>query len=186
VHFVAVTRAPPCGSEPSARQTGTGAAVESSSGPPIAAKRLLGFRGSARRVGERGKRSTREDAKTHMDVRLKRAYDAVAPTDGYRVLVDRLWPRGVSREQVKLDAWEKDLAPSSELREWFGHDPGRFEEFRRRYIEELRSQRPRLTALRRRARDGRLTLVYSAHDAEHNDAVVLANVVRRGLPRRPR
>jgi uncharacterized protein YeaO (DUF488 family) len=118
-----------------------------------------------------------------MDVRLKRAYDPASPTDGYRVLIDRLWPRGISREQARLDGWEKELAPSATLRQWFGHDPGRFEEFRRRYIEELRRQRPRLTALRRRARDGTLTLVYSAHDTDHNDAVVLGEVVRRGLPR---
>jgi uncharacterized protein YeaO (DUF488 family) len=119
-----------------------------------------------------------------MDVRLKRAYEPASPTDGYRVLIDRLWPRGVSREHAKLDGWEKELAPSVTLRQWFGHDPGRFEEFRRRYIEELRSQRPRLTALRRRARDDTLTLVYSAHDEQHNDAVVLAEVIRRGLPTR--
>jgi uncharacterized protein YeaO (DUF488 family) len=118
-----------------------------------------------------------------MDVRLKRAYDPASPTDGYRVLIDRLWPRGVSREQAKLDGWEKELAPSTQLRHWFGHDPERFEEFRRRYIEELRSQRPRLTALRRRAWHGTVTLVYSAHDMDHNDAVVLAEVLRRGLPR---
>jgi uncharacterized protein YeaO (DUF488 family) len=117
-----------------------------------------------------------------MDVRLKRAYDPPESTDGYRVLIDRLWPRGVSRERAKLDSWEKELPPSTELRQWFGHEPSRFEEFRRRYIEELRSQRPRLAALRRRARDGTLTLVYSAHDTEHNDAVVLAGVLRRGLP----
>jgi uncharacterized protein YeaO (DUF488 family) len=117
-----------------------------------------------------------------MDVRLKRAYDPPEATDGYRVLIDRLWPRGVSRERAKLDSWEKELPPSTELRQWFGHEPSRFEEFRRRYIEELRSQRPRLAALRRRARDGTLTLVYSAHDTEHNDAVVLAEVLRRGLP----
>jgi uncharacterized protein YeaO (DUF488 family) len=119
-----------------------------------------------------------------MDVRLKRAYEPASPTDGYRVLIDRLWPRGVSREHAKLDGWEKELAPSGTLRQWFGHDPGRFEEFRRRYIEELRSQRPRLTALRRRARDDTLTLVYSAHDEQHNDAVVLAEVIRRGLSTR--
>jgi uncharacterized protein YeaO (DUF488 family) len=119
-----------------------------------------------------------------MDVRLKRAYEPASPTDGYRVLIDRLWPRGVSREDARLDGWEKELAPSATLRQWFGHDPGRFEEFRRRYIEELRSQRPGLTALRRRPRDGILTLVYSAHDAQHNDAVVLAEVLRRGLPTR--
>lgn len=118
-----------------------------------------------------------------MDVRLKRAYDPAASADGCRVLIDRLWPRGVSRERAKLDDWEKELPPSMELRQWFGHDPRRFEEFRRRYIEELRGQRPRLMALRRRARDGTLTLVYSAQDTEHNDAVVLAEVLRRGLPK---
>jgi uncharacterized protein YeaO (DUF488 family) len=118
-----------------------------------------------------------------MDVRRKRAYEPASPTDGYRVLIDRLWPRGISREQARLDGWEKELAPSAHLRQWFGHDPGRFEEFRRRYIEELRSQRPQLTALRRRARDSTLTLVYSAHDTEHNDAVVLEEVLRRGLPK---
>lgn len=119
-----------------------------------------------------------------MDIRLKRAYDAATPTDGFRVLVDRLWPRGVSRERARLDAWEKDLAPSTELRRWFGHDPERFEEFRRRYVDELRAQRALLTGLRRRARDGTLTLVYSAADTAHNDARVLAEVLRRGLPTR--
>jgi uncharacterized protein YeaO (DUF488 family) len=118
-----------------------------------------------------------------MDVRLKRAYDPAGPTDGNRVLIDRLWPRGVSRTRAKLDDWQKELAPSKELRQWFDHEPERFDEFRRRYIEELRSQRPGLTALRRRARDGTLTLVYSAHDAQHNDAVVLGEVLRRGLPK---
>jgi uncharacterized protein YeaO (DUF488 family) len=120
-----------------------------------------------------------------MDIRLKRAYEPAAPSDGYRVLIDRLWPRGVSRKQASLEAWERELAPSAELRQWFGHQPERFEEFRRRYVEELRQQRPRLTELRRRARDGTLTLVYAAHDSEHNDAVVLADVLRRGL-RQPR
>jgi uncharacterized protein YeaO (DUF488 family) len=118
-----------------------------------------------------------------MHVRLKRAYDAPEPADGYRVLIDRLWPRGVSRARAQLDAWEKELAPSSGLRQWFGHAPERFDEFRARYIEELRGQRPLLTQLRRRARNGTLTLVYSAHDTEHNDAVVLAEVLRRGLRR---
>jgi uncharacterized protein YeaO (DUF488 family) len=117
-----------------------------------------------------------------VDIRLKRAYEPASSSDGYRVLVDRLWPRGVSKKRAKLDAWEKELPPSTELREWFGHEPTRFEEFRRRYINELRSERSRLTELRRRARQGTLTLVYSAHDSEHNDAVVLAEVLRRGLP----
>ncbi len=118
-----------------------------------------------------------------MDVRLKRAYDPAASSDGHRVLVDRLWPRGVSRARAKLDQWEKELAPSTELRKWFAHEPSRFQEFRRRYVEELREQRSRLTALRRRARAGTLTLVYGARDSEHNEAVVLAEVLRRGLPK---
>jgi len=121
-----------------------------------------------------------------VDIRLKRAYESASVEDGYRVLVDRLWPRGVSKEQAKLDQWEKDLAPSSQLREWFGHEPGRFAEFRRRYIEELRANSPRLEELKRRATIGTLTLVYSAHDSEHNDAVVLAEVLRRGLPKSER
>jgi len=123
-----------------------------------------------------------------MNVRLKRAYEPASAEDGYRVLVDRLWPRGVSKEQAKLDEWDQELAPSRQLREWFGHEPDRFPEFRRRYIDELRANRARLRELRRRARTGTLTLVYSAHDSEHNDAVVLAEVLRRGLPKsdRPR
>ena len=98
-------------------------------------------------------------------------------------MIDRLWPRGVSRDRAKLDDWEKDLAPTKELRQWFAHEPERFDEFRRRYIDELRGQRPRLTSLRRRAREGTLTLVYAAHDTEHNDAVVLAELLRRGMPK---
>jgi uncharacterized protein YeaO (DUF488 family) len=123
-----------------------------------------------------------------VDIRLKRAHEPASAEDGYRVLVDRLWPRGVSKQQAKIDEWEKELSPSSVLREWFGHEPGRFAEFRRRYIDELRAHARRLTELRRRARIGTLTLVYSAPDSEHNAAVVLAEVLRRGLPKpeRPR
>jgi uncharacterized protein YeaO (DUF488 family) len=116
-----------------------------------------------------------------IDVRVKRAYEPSSSTDGYRVLIDRLWPRGISREKADLDAWEKELAPSAELREWFGHEPDRFEEFRRRYVAELRAERPRIAELRRRARDGTVTLVHAARDTEHNDAVVLAEVLRRGF-----
>ena len=117
-----------------------------------------------------------------MDVRLKRAYEPPSPDDGYRVLIDRLWPRGVRRQAARLDGWEKDLAPTEGLRTWFGHEPARFEEFRRRYIEELRVHRGEIAELRRHARDGTLTLVYAAKDVSHNDAVVLAEVIRRGLP----
>jgi uncharacterized protein YeaO (DUF488 family) len=113
-----------------------------------------------------------------MDVRLKRAYVPAEASDGYRVLVDRLWPRGVSRERARLDEWARELAPSAELRRWFAHDPARFEEFRRRYVEELKAQAPKLDELRRRARAGTVTLVYGARDTEHNDAVVLAELLR--------
>lgn len=117
-----------------------------------------------------------------MDIHLKRAYDPVDEADGYRVLIDRLWPRGVSKERAELDEWCKELAPSSELRAWFGHEPSRFNEFRERYVDELRERRPELAELRRRASEGVLTLVYAAHDTEHNDAVVLADVLRNGIP----
>ena len=115
-----------------------------------------------------------------MDIRRKRAYDAPATSDGYRVLIDRLWPRGVSKTDAAIDEWARELAPTTELRRWFGHDPGRFEEFRRRYTAELAAHEDKLRELRRRARAGRLTLVYGARDEEHNDAVVLAEILRRG------
>jgi uncharacterized protein YeaO (DUF488 family) len=118
-----------------------------------------------------------------VDLRLKRVYEPATSNDGYRVLIDRLWPRGLSKGRARLDAWERELAPSGELRRWFRHDPGRFAEFQRRYVDELRCQRGRLTQLRRRARREPVTLLYAARDGEHNDAVVLAEVLRRGLPR---
>jgi uncharacterized protein YeaO (DUF488 family) len=116
-------------------------------------------------------------------IRVKRAYEPASADDGRRVLVDRLWPRGVTRERAAIDDWPKGLAPSPELRTWFGHDPARFEGFRRRYVQELRARRPELADLRRHARRGTLTLVHGARDTEHNGAVVLAEVLRRGLPR---
>jgi uncharacterized protein YeaO (DUF488 family) len=113
-----------------------------------------------------------------VDVRVKRAYDEPADSDGYRVLIDRLWPRGVSKARARLDEWARDLAPSDELRRWFGHDPARFDEFRRRYAKELAAREERLEELRARARAGAVTLVYGARDTEHNDAVVLAEILR--------
>jgi len=113
-----------------------------------------------------------------VDIRLKRAYEPADRADGYRVLIDRLWPRGVSKEKARLDEWARELAPSTELRTWFGHDPERFEEFRRRYLEELRAQAEKVGELRRRAEEGTVTLVYAARDDEHNDAVVLAELLR--------
>jgi uncharacterized protein YeaO (DUF488 family) len=118
-----------------------------------------------------------------VDIRLKRAYEPAERSDGYRVLVDRLWPRGVSRDRAMLDAWEPDLAPSTALRTWFGHEADHFEEFRTRYLSELRDRRPLLSEVRRRARRGTVTLVYAARDTELNDAVVLAEALRRGIPK---
>src|SRR5512132_2007366 len=96
-----------------------------------------------------------------MDVRVKRVYEPAERSDGYRILIDRLWPRGVSHDRAKLDAWEKDLAPSAALRTWFGHQPDLFDEFRRRYVAELRGHRSLLSELRQRARRGTLTLLYA-------------------------
>ncbi len=116
-----------------------------------------------------------------IEVSLKRVREPASDSDGYRVLVDRLWPRGVSKSAADLDEWAKELSPSDELRRWFAHRPERFEEFGRRYRLELEQQRDRLSALRRRARQGPVTLVYGASDPAHNNAVVLARVLRRGL-----
>ncbi|MGI8549751.1 MAG: DUF488 domain-containing protein [Dehalococcoidia bacterium] len=111
------------------------------------------------------------------NVKLKRAYDPVEEEDGTRVLVDRLWPRGVSKVDAALDQWMKEIAPSTELRKWFGHDPDRWEEFCRRYSAELHQNTELLSQLRSLARQGPVTLVYSAHDEVHNDAIVLRDVI---------
>ena len=122
------------------------------------------------------------------NVRLKRAYEKPALDDGVRVLIDRLWPRGVRKIDAALDQWMKDLAPSTELRKWFGHDPARWEEFQCRYTDEVRQHLDQLKQLRTLAGKGTVTLVYSAHDEVHNDAVVLRQLVLRGCatPRAPR
>ena len=115
-----------------------------------------------------------------IDVRAKRVYDDAGAGDGYRVLIDHVWPRGVSRERARLDEWARELAPSDELRTWFDHVPERFAEFRSRYRDELMAQSERIADLRRRAREGRLTIVYAARDTEHNNAVVLVELIRDG------
>jgi uncharacterized protein YeaO (DUF488 family) len=107
------------------------------------------------------------------NLKLKRAYDPPAAADGKRILVDRLWPRGIKKADAAIDEWMKDLAPSTALRKWFGHDPARWPEFRRRYLKELDRHSEQLDRLRALARQGPVTLVYAAHDEAHNDAVVL-------------
>jgi len=115
-----------------------------------------------------------------MSIKLKRAYDEPTARDGQRYLVERLWPRGVSKEEARLDGWFKDLAPSKELRQWYGHDPRRWGAFQRRYGEELRApeKRTQLRELATAARAKTVTFVYAAKDEEHNNAVVLKEVVQ--------
>lgn len=112
------------------------------------------------------------------DVRVKRIYDPLDPEDGYRVLIDHVWPRGVSHERARLDEWARELAPSDELRKWFDHRPSRFAGFRSRYRDELAAQSEPVDELRRRAASGRVTVLYAARDREHNNAVVLAELLR--------
>jgi uncharacterized protein YeaO (DUF488 family) len=108
-----------------------------------------------------------------MNIEIKRAYDHPAAADGYRVLVDRLWPRGVKKELLALDEWDKDIAPSSELREWFGHEPAKFDEFRARYESELAAGDAPAKLLDRAKGHDTLTLIYAAKDPQINHAVVL-------------
>jgi uncharacterized protein YeaO (DUF488 family) len=113
---------------------------------------------------------------------IKRVYEKPAKDDGVRILVDRLWPRGVSKQKAAVDLWLKDIAPSADLRKWFGHDPERWTEFRRRYRAELKANKDAVKALRAELKVPRVTLLYAAHDADHNNARVLAEYLggRRG------
>ena len=114
-----------------------------------------------------------------MSISLKRAYEPPVKTDGIRILVDRLWPRGVTKSKASIDLWLKDLAPSTELRKWFGHDPKKWSEFQKRYRAELNGN-PALLKLRTLTRRGNVTLVYAAKDELHNGAVVLKKFLGRG------
>ncbi len=121
--------------------------------------------------------------KTSM-VSVKRIYDQPGPDDGARLLVDRLWPRGVAKQTAKLDGWYKDAAPSNELRKWFGHDPERWPEFKRRYFVELERNPASWQDVLRAAASGRVTLLYGAQDREHNNAVALREYLEARLGRR--
>jgi uncharacterized protein YeaO (DUF488 family) len=114
-------------------------------------------------------------------IQIKRAYEQPSKDDGDRFLVERLWPRGVKKENLLVEAWLKDVAPSSELRKWFQHDPTKWDEFRRRYFRELDKHADAWQKLLARARRGRVTLVYSAHDTEHNNAVALKEFLDRRI-----
>ena len=112
-----------------------------------------------------------------MKIRVKRIYEPVAATDGVRILVDRLWPRGISKSDVKLDLWLPDIGPSTVLRRWFNHDPERWTEFRRRYHAELKKKGALLSTIRKQAKGRVVTLLYSAKDERHNQAVALQGLL---------
>ena len=115
-------------------------------------------------------------------IRLKRVYEAASARDGRRFLVERLWPRGVKKEGLKLDGWVKEVAPTTELRKWFAHDPAKWDDFRRRYSEELKRNPEAWQPLVSAARKGTVTLLFSSHDEQHNNAVVLKEFLEKLLP----
>ena len=117
-------------------------------------------------------------------ITLKRVYETAAPRDGVRFLVERLWPRGVKKTALHVDGWLKDVAPSSELRQWFRHDPKKWHEFRRRYFLELDANPDLVDPLLKAARRGRVTLVYSSHDTEHNNAVALKDYLENKIAKK--
>ena len=108
-----------------------------------------------------------------MSIRIKRVYEQPSHEDGKRILVDRLWPRGLSKEKASVDLWLKDIAPSTELRKWFAHDPSKWDEFKQRYLSELKENSEAVQTLKEELKKGQVTLVYAAKDEEHNDALVL-------------
>jgi uncharacterized protein YeaO (DUF488 family) len=112
-------------------------------------------------------------------IRIKRVYDPPGQEDGARFLVDRLWPRGVKKTDLRMDGWLKEVAPSGELRQWFGHDPAKWAQFRRRYFAELDHRPEAWKPIREAARHGNVTLLYSARDAEHNNALALKTYLRK-------
>lgn len=113
-----------------------------------------------------------------MSFKVKRVYDPPAKSDGVRVLVDRMWPRGLTKERAAVDEWLRDIAPSTDLRRWFGHDPQRWHDFRQRYFTELAPQEERLDKLRKQGKRRAVTLLFAAKDGEHNNAVALRDYLR--------
>ena len=111
-------------------------------------------------------------------VKIKRVYERLSPDDGKRILVDRLWPRGLTKEEAHIDEWLKEIAPSDELRRWFSHDPSKWQEFKDRYKRELQGKKEEIEKIRKEAGKGTVTLLFSAKDTEHNNAVVLKEVIR--------
>lgn len=117
-------------------------------------------------------------------INIKRVYDGAEKADGTRFLIERLWPRGVRKDSLPLDGWLKDAGPSTELRKWFSHDPAKWEEFQRRYFAELQANPEAWRPIVEAARKGTVTLIYSSHDTEHNNAVALQKFLKRHLPKK--
>ena len=115
-----------------------------------------------------------------MNVKIKRVYEQPDKDDGLRILVDRLWPRGLTKEKARVDLWLKEIAPSTELRKWFGHDPDKWKRFRGRYETEIGHQGELINMLKHKAREGTITLLYAARDEKHNEALVLKQFLERG------
>jgi len=114
-----------------------------------------------------------------MELKIKRAYEKPDKEDGKRILVDRLWPRGLTKEKARIDLWLKDIAPTTELRKWFGHDPDKWKEFKKRYHQELKNNKEQVSILYEQLKKRRVTLVYGAKDEQHNEALVLKEWLNR-------
>jgi uncharacterized protein YeaO (DUF488 family) len=118
-----------------------------------------------------------------MNIQIKRVYEHPDKDDGMRILVDRLWPRGLTKKKASVDLWLKDIAPSTELRKWFAHDPDKWKKFRGRYQTEIRNNHDLIKALKQKAREGTITLIYGARDQKHNEALVLKQFLEKGEQR---
>jgi len=129
--------------------------------------------------GRKSSLATKVSEKVKYELNLKRVYEAPHKDDGTRILVDRLWPRGLTKEKAKVDLWLKEIAPSTELRKWFGHDPKKWRSFRKRYETELKDHADEIKLLKSKVKEGTVTLIYGARDQEHNEALVLKQFLER-------
>jgi uncharacterized protein YeaO (DUF488 family) len=129
---------------------------------------------------QRSSQAIKAELRVDMNIKIKRVYEQPAKDDGRRILVDRLWPRGLTKGKASVDLWLKEIAPSTELRKWFGHDPDKWKRFRGRYETEIRHKDDLIKMLKRKAREGTITLIYAARDEKHNEALVLKQFLQRG------
>ena len=128
---------------------------------------------------QRNSRATETESRGDMNIKIKRVYEHPEKDDGMRILVDRLWPRGLTKKKASVDLWLKDIAPSTELRKWFAHDPDKWKRFRGRYQTEIRNNHDLIKVIKRKAREGTITLIYGARDEKHNEALVLKQFLEK-------